>query len=35
MDWTYLLAMSIETLLAATNYEYINHNLLDIEINCR
>lgn len=31
-DWSYLLGLAVETILIATNFEFINHNLLDIEI---
>ncbi|HEU4573444.1 MAG TPA: hypothetical protein VFS36_00465 [Chitinophagaceae bacterium] len=31
-DWSYLLGLAVETILVATNYEFIKHNLVDIEI---
>lgn len=31
-DWSYLLGLAVETTLVATNYEFIKHNLVDIEI---
>lgn len=31
-DWSRLLGRAVETILVATNYEFITHNLVDIEI---